>query len=59
MKLTFGEIGIITEALAAKRSRLEYYAEAKDEDGNLAWPDEAKKYEMVDRLIKKIEGMEV
>lgn len=59
MKLTLGEIGIITEALDAKRSGLEYYADAKDDDGNLAWPDEARKYEIVDRLIKKIESMEV
>lgn len=59
MKLTVREIALITEALDEKRSGLKYYAEAKDDDGTLAWPDEAKKYEMIDRLIKKIESMEV
>ena len=59
MKLTFGEIGIITDALKAKRDGLEYYANCKDDDGNISWPDEARKYEIVNRLIKKIEETEV
>lgn len=59
MKLTVREIALITEALDEKRSGLKYYAATRDDEGNLAWPNEAKKYEDVDRLIKKIDSMEV